>query len=663
MKAIKTLSVATKITLLALLPVLGLLYFAIAGIVEHKNELEAMRRLESAITISQSVGNLIHELQVERGLSTGFIGSKGQTFADELQQKRGEADIAKNQLKQLITNTHDDLQALAILTSLTTSLAGLDTLTTTRHAVDNLSIDAAKAASYFSSNIEGLLNIVDQLVTRADQAELAVDLVAYAALLRMKEFAGQERAVLNSAFSQNSLTTDAFERLIRLTQSQNSYKALFDAYARNTLKEALDTKLQQPVVIETLRLRDIALKRGTAGNFDVDANHWFTQQSKKIELLKLVEHNQSELLMSSSSALAASAQLHLWIISVSSLLLISAVIILATLIIRGILRALRQALSILNQVADGELRIQLDNDRHDEFGEMLNALQRLINHLSKTIAGILSTSVNLTHSVNQLGDAARSLSEGASEQAASVEETSASVEQMSASISQNTENSRITDGMASKAANEAEEGGASVGETVVAMKSIANKIGIIDDIAYQTNLLALNAAIEAARAGEHGKGFAVVAAEVRKLAERSQVASQEIGEVAKNSVGLAEKAGKLLGDIVPSIRKTSDLVQEISAASAEQSSAAAQINTAMEQLNQITQQNASASEELAATADELSNQAEQMQALISFFKVDTVASVTPIAQARHKTGSVTEKTRPMVFATKRAAGESDFVRF
>ncbi|MDD2760952.1 MAG: methyl-accepting chemotaxis protein, partial [Methylomonas sp.] len=197
----------------------------------------------------------------------------------------------------------------------------------------------------------------------------------------------------------------------------------------------------------------------------------------------------------------------------------------------------------------------------------------------------------------------------------------ASIEQMSASINQNSENAKITDGMAGKASKEAVEGGVAVKQTVEAMKAIAGKIGIIDDIAYQTNMLALNAAIEAARAGDHGKGFAVVAAEVRKLAERSQVAAQEIGHLAESSVNTAETAGKLLDEIVPSIAKTSNLVQEIAAASNEQASGVSQVNTAMAQMNQITQQNASSSEELAATAEEMTAQAEQLQSLMSFFKL------------------------------------------
>ncbi|WP_313958306.1 methyl-accepting chemotaxis protein [Pseudomonas citri] len=278
------------------------------------------------------------------------------------------------------------------------------------------------------------------------------------------------------------------------------------------------------------------------------------------------------------------------------------------------------AADITQRIADGDLSVVIPL-RPNDSGSLLAAMKSMVDKLSQIIGEVRGSANALSSASEEVSATAQSMSQATSEQAASVEETSASVEQMSASIKQNTENAKVTDGMAGNAARQAREGGEAVKDTVVAMKSIAEKIGIIDDIAYQTNLLALNAAIEAARAGEHGKGFAVVAAEVRKLAERSQVAAQEIGEVAKNSVALAERAGSLLDEIVPGIAKTSDLVQEIAAASEEQSSGASQINTAMNQLNQITQQNASASEELAATAEEMSGQAEQLQQLMSFFSL------------------------------------------
>ncbi|SDF84959.1 methyl-accepting chemotaxis protein [Phytopseudomonas seleniipraecipitans] len=320
-------------------------------------------------------------------------------------------------------------------------------------------------------------------------------------------------------------------------------------------------------------------------------------------------------------------------------------IMLGWLITRSLLKQLggepAYAAEVVTRIAEGDLRTQVVLKANDTTS-MLASINNMSTRLTQIIAEVRGSADSLSSASEEISSTAQSMSQAASEQAASVEETSASMEQMSASISQNTENARVTDGMASKAANEAGEGGQAVKDTVRAMKTIADKIGIVDDIAYQTNLLALNAAIEAARAGEHGKGFAVVAAEVRKLAERSQVAAQEIGEVAKNSVALAERAGTLLDEMVPSIAKTSDLVQEIAAASDEQSSGVNQISTAMNQLSELTQQNASASEELAATAEEMSGQAEQLQQLMDFFRLNGSgerATVAPTARNRTQSSS------------------------
>lgn len=284
-------------------------------------------------------------------------------------------------------------------------------------------------------------------------------------------------------------------------------------------------------------------------------------------------------------------------------------------------QGLSDVADVLAAFAEGDLTRRIERDYQGLFAKVKDSANSTAQNLARVMAEVREAADALTGAANQVSATAQSLSQAASEQAASVGQTSASIEHMSASIGQNSDNAKITEGMATKASREAAEGGSAVSQTVVAMKQIASKIGIVDDIAYQTNLLALNAAIEAARAGEHGKGFAVVAAEVRKLAERSQEAAKEIGDLAANSVSTAERAGKLLDEIVPSIQKTSELVQEIAAASTEQSDSVVQIGGAMGQLNKATQQNASASEELAATSEELSGQAEQLQNSMAFFNI------------------------------------------
>jgi methyl-accepting chemotaxis protein len=310
---------------------------------------------------------------------------------------------------------------------------------------------------------------------------------------------------------------------------------------------------------------------------------------------------------------------------------------------------------VLGGLANGDLGQRITRDASGVFDQLKTDANQSSEKLAQIIDEVRAAADALTSAAAQVSSTAQSLSQSASEQAASVEETTSSIDAMSASITQNSDNARVTDGMAAKASKEAGEGGEAVALTVQAMKQIAQKISIVDDIAYQTNLLALNAAIEAARAGEHGKGFAVVAAEVRKLAERSQEAAKEIGDLATDSVSTAERAGRLLQEIVPSIQKTSGLVQEIAAASSEQSQSVSQIGTAMGQLNKATQQNASASEELAATSEELSGQAEQLQQSMSFF-----ATTEPAAKPARGGRAEPQAARPRRAAAATAGSGGNF---
>ena len=288
---------------------------------------------------------------------------------------------------------------------------------------------------------------------------------------------------------------------------------------------------------------------------------------------------------------------------------------------RAIAQPLVGAVTVADRLSEGDFSVRIEVTSEDETGRLLAAMQRMVRKLAQVIGEVREGAGALASASAQVSSSSQSLSQGTSEQASSVEETTSSLEQMTATINQNRDHSRQMEQMALQGARDAEESGRSVKATVEAMGSIAEKISIIEEIAYQTNLLALNAAIEAARAGEHGKGFAVVATEVRKLAERSQTAAREIGGLATSSVKVATRSGQLLEELVPSIRKTADLVQEVVAASTEQASGVGQMNKAMLHVDQVTQRNASASEELASTAEELAAQAESLQQLMSFFRV------------------------------------------
>lgn len=308
---------------------------------------------------------------------------------------------------------------------------------------------------------------------------------------------------------------------------------------------------------------------------------------------------------------------------------------------RSIAVPIQQAVKQAQYIAAGDLTREIAITNHSETGKLQQAMKEMSAKLAEIIREVREGSVAVASAAAQVSASSQNLSQGTSEQAASVEQMSASLEEMNASITQNADNSRQVEQVALKGALSAEESGDAVRQTVEAMKQIAAKTSVIEDIAYQTNLLALNAAIEAARAGEQGRGFAVVAVEVRKLAERSQLAAQEIGGLAGKSVSVAERSGHLLSELVPSIKKTAELVQDVAAASTEQSSGVTQISQAMSQVDSVTQRNASSAEELSSTAEELASQSEQLQQLMTFFRLaggtsTYQKSITPPAPARSR---------------------------
>ncbi len=336
-------------------------------------------------------------------------------------------------------------------------------------------------------------------------------------------------------------------------------------------------------------------------------------------------------------------------------------VLIAYLLSRSITRPLARSVELADLLAKGDLRVDIEDEfrnSKDEIGTLVKALSDMIDSLRSVVVSVTTSADNVRDGSQGISSTAQQLSQGATEQAAAAEEVSSSVEEMAAAIKQNADNSAAAEGIARKSSGDAAAGGASVAETVAAMRDIAGKIGIIEEIARQTNLLALNAAIEAARAGEAGKGFAVVASEVRKLAERSQNAAKEISELSAKSVSVAEDAGKMIQSMVPDIQKTAEVVQEISSASREQSLGVEQIGTAVTQLDDVIQQNAAASEELASMSEELTAQADQLAQTLAYFKLPAGQEADAGADARTRpsgTGRVGTAAR----AAKAGAASSE----
>ncbi len=308
-------------------------------------------------------------------------------------------------------------------------------------------------------------------------------------------------------------------------------------------------------------------------------------------------------------------------LSVALSLALLAAVVLALLLAAGVMRPVADAVHVAERVADGDISDVTPTERRDEVGRLLAALARMVQRLSSILGEVRQTAGALASISTQISSAAQSLSQGTTEQASSLEETTASLEQMNASVASNAQNAAETEQMATRGAHDAEETSRAAAETREAMRSIAARVGIIEEIAYQTNLLALNAAIEAARAGEHGRGFAVVASEIRKLAERSQSAAKELNTTASSSVATAERAGALLDQLVPSIRQTTALVQKVSEASREQAVGVTQMTRAMSEADQVTQRNASSAEELATTAEVMTDHARTLEQLVSVFRL------------------------------------------
>ncbi len=439
------------------------------------------------------------------------------------------------------------------------------------------------------------ISVINEIVVQINEIRVA----------NFKTQATRDPEFLRSAIKLFGEGNKKIEEIRKITRTDSNIAAIdkikgaAEEYrtAMNTLREAW------------LRLEDLDRKRGIAA--DGVLKEAKTTADKGVEDTLNVAAETVNALSSASNAMISGLVFALFL-----------GILIAFFITRSIVNPMIKGVEFARKVAEGDLTARIDVDQKDEVGMLANALKEMVQGLRAVVADVKTAARNVASGSQELSAGAEEMSQGASEQASAAEEVSASIEQMASNIRQNADNAMQTEKIARKSAEDAQEGGKAVAETVAAMENIAQKISVIEDIARRTDLLALNAAVEAARAGESGKGFAVVASEVRKLAERSQISANEIAALSFTSVAIARKAGEMLEKIVPDIRKTAELVQEINAACAEQDTGAEQINKAIQQLDQVIQQNTSVSEEMASTSENLADQAEYLHRTVSFFKVD-----------------------------------------
>jgi methyl-accepting chemotaxis protein len=553
-------------------------------------------------------------------------------------------------------------EALSLFASMDQKFQELRGLTTLD--VDIQRIDATKlAADQYKNAIQELTTISDTYDTSNRQTIInRMDSAARAYMQNCSDFIAGQNSLLGTEIA--SMKTALIERNSKInmandiidlgnatrlaawrSQAENDPKMLDDAQANFPKMDILFTNLEK-ITRQDANLQQIQNTKTAASGY---SKAMASMHDNLVALDKLNENRTltgNGVLQAASSAARAGVEQTQNIAGYATTALGSATssmyvglliaiilgIAISFFLTRSIVSPLKTGVDFAKKVANGDFTDKVDLHQKDEIGDLADALNFMVDNLANVITNIQSSAEQVSASSEELSASSQGLANAATEQAASLEETSASIEELTSSIDQNAQSSNDANRVAVQAADEADTGGAAVVETVTAMKRIAEQISIIDDIADQTNLLALNAAIEAARAGDMGKGFAVVAVEVRKLAERSQLAAKEISQLATDSVSKAENAGNLIQKVVPAIRKTSELVQMISAACTEQSAGAGQIRQAIAQLDQVTQQNSSTSEESASASEELSAQAMALQELISNFKVKKTGKVMTYAK-------------------------------
>ncbi|MCP5151554.1 MAG: nitrate- and nitrite sensing domain-containing protein [Ectothiorhodospiraceae bacterium] len=642
MSVLQSLSVRAKIYLLLAVPLLAVAFFAVHGVLQKQRTASDMEAVLALSELSVHASALVHETQKERGMTAGFLGSKGTAFSDVLPRQRAAVDGRIAELETFLAGFDAAAHGAALVERLDEVKGGLERRAETRRAVDALAVETPKAIGYYTGLNRLLLGLVDDATRLTADGAITRMLGAYGYFLQAKERAGIERAVLSNTFAADRFGPGMFRRFGELVAAQETYLAAFRTLARPDAVAFLDDTMRDPSVQQVEAMRDIAFERAASGGFGVDAAAWFKTITAKIDLAKAVEDHLATTLREQVGIRADAARAGLTWFAVLAAASLLVAIGLGVAIARGITEALNATLTALDEIAagDGDLTRRLAVSGRDEIAALAVAFNGFAEKVRQMLLGI-------RESAQRIGDSAGAIAAGNSElngrtvdQAASLEETAASMEQMTATVRQNADNAREASALVSGAREQARSGGEVMHHAVAAMseissasRRIADIIAVIDEIAFQTNLLALNAAVEAARAGEQGRGFAVVAGEVRNLAQRSAGAAKEIKTLIEDSLARVEDGARLVGDsgrqleaIVDRVSKVTDIVTEISTASQEQTSGIDQVNEAVMHLDSVTQRNAAMVEEATAASKAMEEEARDLMRLVGAFELGEAAA-------------------------------------
>ena len=618
---------------IALFPLLlALIWFAGSGMLSRIGTERQMDTIGQLTTLARSTGDVVHQLQRERGMSAGFIGARGQQFRDEILVQRKLTDDALVKLNQALALTDTNLIQGNIAATLKMFKDNIQSLDATRNAISALNIEASKSTQFYTQTISGLLSFVGGIGQLSASGPMVNELAAFYSLLNLKEQAGIERALLTNVFSVDRFSDGQFRMLSDVVGKQEAWLTATRRFSSEAQAAELDKALASAEVTRALELRTIALNKAQEGGFGVKPTDWFTAQTKRIEILRQVETQAADALLAHSAALAHNARVDWQSFLAISLIALLIAIAFAMIVVRSIQQQLTNTLKTINEM-DGDLTRRLDVPGSDELSALNRAYNQAIENIQHIVQEIKSGALILSNASSDITDGNQDLAQRTDEQAASIVETAASMEQISTAISQTAHNAseaeRLTQSMANdvmdatRVSNEASQSMAAIRSS---SDNIFQIVASIDEISFQTNLLALNAAVEAARAGELGKGFAVVAAEVRHLSQRCAREASLIRELVNqnmNNIGegvqrvsASEAALKAAADTTGRMKQ---YVSDIARAANEQSLGVTQVHQALNQLEQVTQQNAALVSQMATASQMLDAQSKSMSTLVDRF--------------------------------------------